>query len=460
MVFTDRFVLGERVGIGATGEVVRAFDNQRGFPVAIKRLHDHLVADPYSRERFRCETDLSTRIDSQHVVRCFEGGVDEDDRPYLVLEWLDGEDLAQRIKTARVSTSDAIEIVRQTALGLQAMHDAGIVHRDVKPRNLFVAHAYQDKPFVIKLIDLGLAYDCSAHGADVGALGTPFYMSPEQAQGGADIGPRSDLFSLGALFFELLSGQRPFDAPTNFALLAKIALQVSPRLSDAWPHAPRSLDSFVARALARDPSARFSSAREMAEELEIIARTRLDSDPSVCAFGASDRLRRPSPQTPPFDIHDAPLSMPNHDNLVGVVFGRLPLSSSIGRCRDLVRRIVQEHEGTVITLLGRGVAALFHGECADGLLRAADAALELARNIGGARLSLVTGSTHLAGAGLSASIVERGTRALERPRVDANEACVRIDDETASLIEEHYVIEGCSGSLSLRAARAPSSSGP
>ncbi len=441
MAFADRFVLGERVGIGATGEVVRAFDNQRGIPVAIKRLHDHLVADPYSRERFRCETDLSTRIDSEHVVRCFEGGVDEDDRPYLVLEWLDGEDLAQRIKTTRVSTSEAIEIVRQTALGLQAMHDAGIVHRDVKPRNLFVAHAYQEKPFVIKLIDLGLAYDCSAQGADVGALGTPFYMSPEQAQGSAAIGPQSDLFSLGALFFELLSGQRPFDAPTNFALFAKIALQVPPRLSDAWPHAPRSLDSFVARALARESSARFSSAREMAEELEVIARSRFDSDPS-------------------FDLHDAPLSLPNPDNLVGVVFGRLPLSSSIGRCRDLVRRIVHEHEGTVITLLGRGFAALFYGECADGLLRAADAALELARNIAGARLSLVTGSTHLPGAGLSASIIERGTRALERPRVDANEACVRIDDETASLIEEHYVIEGSSQSLSLRAARDVSSSGP
>ena len=81
MAFADRFVLGERAGIGATGEVLRAFDKERGIPVAIKRLHEHLVADPFSRERFRSETCLSTRVESEHVVRCLEGGVDEDDRP-------------------------------------------------------------------------------------------------------------------------------------------------------------------------------------------------------------------------------------------------------------------------------------------------------------------------------------------------------------------------------------------
>lgn len=434
MAFADRFVLGEPAGIGATGEVFRAIDKARGVDVAVKRLHEHLVADPFSRERFRCETALSARIDNPHVVRCLDGGVDEDDRPYLVLEWLDGQDLAERLKASRVSVLDAIEITRQTALGLQAMHDAGIVHRDVKPRNLFITQQ-PEKPFVVKLLDLGVAHDVTNDRPDTMTLGTPFYMSPEQATASGTIGPASDLFSLGVLFFELLAGRRPFVGPTTFSLLAKIALQITPRLSDVWPDAPQSLEAFLARALARDPVARFFSAREMAEELHLIM-----------PAGADDPLSGDSSAI-------APIFLPNPDHLVAVIFGRLPLSANVGRSRDLFRAVVREYQGSVVTLLGRGVVAVFHGECADALLRAADAALVLAQHIEGARWSLATGPTLPFGVGLSASIIERGTRALERARTGATEASVRIDDETASLLEKHYVIEGTSGVLSLRAVR-------
>lgn len=434
MAFADRFVLGERAGIGATGEVLRAFDKDRGVHVAIKRLHEHLVADPFTRERFRCETALSSRIDNPHVVRCFDGGVDEDDRPYLVLEWLDGQDLSERIKTSPVSMHEAIEITRQTAIGLQAMHDIGIVHRDVKPRNLFVTQD-QDKPFVVKLLDLGVAHDVNNDRAETMTLGTPLYMSPEQAQASGSIGPTSDLFSLGALFFELLTGRRPFVGATTFCLLAKIVLQVTPRLSEVWPDAPRSLEMFLTRALARDPAARFFSAREMAEELALIAP--LDSDYPLSSDSS----------------HPPPFFAPNPDHLVAVIFGRLPLSANVGRSRDLFRTVVREYQGSVETLLGRGVAAVFHGECADALLRAADAALVLAQHIEGGRWSLATGPTLPFGVGLSESIIERGTRALERARTGVDEATVRIDDETANLLQEHYVIEGTLGVLSLRAVR-------
>jgi hypothetical protein len=315
------------------------------------------------------------------------------------------------------------------------------VHRDVKPRNLFVTHAEQGKPFVVKLLDLGLAYDSSTQQSDGGALGTPFYMSPEQAQGSSAIGPASDLFSLGALFFELLTGQRPFAGHTTFALLAKIALQISPRLSTVWPYAPRSFETFVARAMARDPDARFSSAREMVGALEELAQGPLDGE------GATDSQA-------------APLTEPNRDHLVAVVFGRLPLTSHMGRCRDVCQQIVEAYGGSVVTLLGRGVAALFEGECADGLLRAADAALILAQHLVGGRWALVTGGALPRGAGLSESVIERGTRALERGRTGANEPSVRVDDETASLLEELYVIEGPQGALSLRTTREGGSSGP
>jgi serine/threonine protein kinase len=440
MALADRFVLGERAGMGATGEVVRAFDKDRGIDVAIKRLHDHLVADPFSRDRFRCETALAARVDSDHVVRCLEGGVDEDDRPYLVLEWLDGQDLAERMKASRVSVPEAIEITRQTALGLQAMHDAGIVHRDVKPRNLFVTQQ-PGKPFVVKLLDLGVAHDTTCDQPAGTTLGTPFYMSPEQAQASGTIGPASDLFSLGILFYELLAGRRPFAGATTFSLLAKIALQVTPRLSEAWPNAPRVLDAFVARVLARDPASRFSSARELATELDRLAPLVVDAQPLV-------------------ETDDTPSVVPNPDHLVAVVFGRLPLSSNVDQCREQVRKILHAHTGSLVPLLGRGVVGVFQGWCADGLLCAADAALALAQMIAGSRWSLVSGPTLPPGLGLSESMIERGTQTLERTRTGANEACVRIDDETANLLEEHYVIEGVSGLRSLRSVREARSAQP
>lgn len=435
MAFSDRFVLGERVGIGATGEVFRAFDKERGVDVAVKRLHEHLVADPFSRERFRCETALSARIHSEHVVRCLDGGVDDEDRPYLVLEWLGGQDLSERLKASRLSTRDALEITRQAALGLQAIHDAGIIHRDVKPRNLFVAQTAPEQPFVVKLLDLGVAYDTCSERPEGVTMGTPFYMSPEQAQGVATVGTASDLFSLGALLFELLTGRRPFVGPTTYSLLAKIALQATPRLGEVWPDAPSSLDAFIYRALARDPGARFFSASEMADELSRLDRMSIDG-----GF--------------PDDPSERRSCEPNPEHLVAVIFGRLPLSPYVVRLRDLFRHVVQEYQGSAVNLLGRGVVAVFHGECADAVLRAADTALSLTEYVDGGRWALASEAMLPPEIGLPESIIERGVRILERARCGANEASIRIDDETASLLEEHYVIEGTRGALSLRAVRS------
>lgn len=433
MAFADRYVLGERVGMGATGEVLRAFDQRRGIPVAIKRLHEHLVADPFSRERFRCEIALSSRVDNEHVVRCFDGGIDEDDRPYLVLEWLDGQDLATRMKTAPVPFAEALEIVRQTALGLDALHQAGIVHRDVKPRNLFLTPS-ADKPFVVKLLDLGVAFDADGAPSETVPFGTPFYMSPEQARATASIGPASDLFALAALAFELFTNQRPFSGPTTFVLLAKISLQMTPRLSDAWPEAPPELDAFLARCMARDPTSRFGSARAMAEELAHMSHLQ----PTSAA-----------PLHPP----EVPSVEPDADHLMAVIFGRLPRSTNVHQAHTSFQNIVRKHQGSAITLLGRGVVSVFHGECADALLRAADAVLELAEHIPGARWSLSTDASLPVDAGLSESLIDRGTFTLERPRTGPNESPIRLDDQTASLLEEHYVIEGTARALSLRAVR-------
>ncbi len=434
MVFADRFILGERVGIGATGEVFRAFDRERGIDVAIKRLHEHLVADPFCRERFRCEATLSSRVENEHIVRCLHCGIDEDDRPYLVLEWLEGQDLATRMKTAPVEFAEALEIVRQTALGLHVLHQAGIVHRDVKPRNLFLTPSVRDKPFVVKLLDLGVACDALGDSSTSAHLGTPFYMSPEQSRAGGTIGPASDLFALAAVAFELFAGRRPFSAPTTFALLAKIALQVTPRLAQFRPDAPPELDAFLARSMARDPSSRFVSAQAMADE--VAQMLHLDLTPGL-------------PHESPAVSHVEP----DAEHLMAAIFGRLPFSGHIEHTQGLFQNIVHKHQGSAVTLLGRGVVAIFYGECADALLGAADAVLELAEQIPGARWSLSTDASLPVDAGLSEPLIERGMRTLERTRTGPHESSIRIDDETASFLEEHYVIEGSAGALSLRSVR-------
>jgi len=429
----ERFELGERIGIGATAEVLRAFDRERGVSVAVKRLHEHLVADPLSRERFEREARLCARITSAHVVGYLADGVDADDRPYLVLEWLEGEDLSRRMRGGRLGAREALRVAREAALGLLALHEAGIVHRDIKPGNLFLAQAGEGS--LVKLLDLGVAFESAGAASEGVALGTPFYMSPEQARGDGEVYAQSDLFSLGVLLFELLSGKKPFAGEDAFSVLAKIVLQAPPRLASVWPDAPPLLDSLLAKALARDPRARFSSAREMVDALLAAERSALSG------FPAGDAMVTP----PPPEVSE--------DHLVGVIFGRLPLSSNVGRTRALFQQVASKHQGVVISLLGRGVAAVFDGECADGLLRAADAALELAKQMTGVRLSLVTGGAMPRGAGLSASVIERGTRALERPRADVLEPPVRIDDQTAQLLEEQYAVEGAPGSLSLRGTR-------
>jgi serine/threonine protein kinase len=427
-----RFELGERVGLGATAEVRRAMDTERGVPVAVKRLHEHLSADPISRDQFERETRLSARIESEHLARYVTHGLDEDDRPYLVLEWLEGEDLARRMRAGPLSPEESLEIVRLAALGLQALHDAGIVHRDVKPGNLFLTPEEGGRTLV-KLIDLGVAHEGVARKNEAVALGTPFYMSPEQARGDAQVTPRSDLFSLGVLLFELLTGKKPFTGEGAFGVLAKIALQTTPHLCEAWKEAPAALDALVRRAMARDPASRFASAREMAEAIAEISLSDTNAAP------AEDSAPQP-PQT------------------VCVLFGRLPLSTDVSRSRAVFHRLATEYGGRAHSLLGRSVVVVFEGDAAEMALRAAAAALVMTRQIPGVRVSIASGEALAPGEGLAQELIERGTRTLDRPRTDPGEPPVRIDESTARVLETQFAIEGAPGSLSLRGTRGGSSS--
>jgi eukaryotic-like serine/threonine-protein kinase len=225
----SRFSLEARIGRGASGDVLRATDRETGRTVAVKRLlvmHD----EPTLVDRFRREARLLAQIDDPHVVRYVAHGTDTSGRPCL----------AARQKRRRLTIAEALDVARQAATGLAALHRAGIVHRDVKPSNLFLLPR-EDGGLLVKLIDLGIARAAGEVTLTTAGsmVGTPFYMAPEQARGEERVTSRADLFSLGAVLFELLSGRRAFPGDDVFAVLAKIVLAEPLRLRDVMPSAPR-----------------------------------------------------------------------------------------------------------------------------------------------------------------------------------------------------------------------------
>jgi hypothetical protein len=440
VVVTERFALEERIAQGSFGEVHRGRDRTTGAPVAIKRVHAHL-AGAATLARFEREAALLERVDSPHVVRCLACGVDADGRACLVLEWLDGEDLGRR-RARALTIADAVDIVRQAALGLEALHRAGIVHGDVKPSNFLVSEP-PGGPRAVKLIDLGVAR--TTEGADPAVeeriLGTPSYMSPEQARGEGLSGPASDLFSLGVVLYELVAGRRPFDAREPFAALAKIALEEPPPLGAIAP----GLDALVAKALAKAPGARFGSARAMADALAALPRAprgagraagaaAVDVAPHgtsrlvTAVFGAFSAERPRSGEGGWRRGDSSPPAGADGE----------PASAGVERFADLVAA----HGGVAHRLLGGRVIAVFGAARShpDDAARAARAALAAA-TLRGARLAITTASAAGGVAGLSGASIERGATALEH----AHPGLVRVDEATARLIEGELEVEPSDG---------------
>jgi serine/threonine protein kinase len=258
-----RFRIDTRVAGGSGSDVFKGLDTLTGEVVAIKRLHEFLC-EPGTRARFEREARILAALRDPHVVRYIAHGLDAGGCPFLVLEWLDGEDLRAWRRGAGHRARHAVELVRQGALGLAALHEAGIVHRDVKPSNFFLAGTI-DAPRVV-LIDLGIACAMSDVEPDMEGriIGTPLYMSPEQLLGQQPLGPRSDLFSLGVVLFELCAGKNPFDGGGISARVAELRHEHPPRLRDWVPSLDPELDALVAKVMARRPEERFSSARELA----------------------------------------------------------------------------------------------------------------------------------------------------------------------------------------------------
>jgi WD40 repeat protein/serine/threonine protein kinase len=254
----------EVVGHGGMGIVMRAFDDKLHRVVAIKALAPALATSAAARERFVKEARATAAVNHDNVI-AIHAVEDADEVPYLVMQFIHGCTLEQKVKrTGPLPVTEILRIGLQTAQGLAAAHAQGLVHRDVKPGNILLENSVER----VKITDFGLAQTVNdASLAQAGLIaGTPAYMSPEQAEG-KHVDQRSDLFSLASVLYVLCTGESPFRASTTMALLNRIRQDTPRPLREVNPNVPRWLEDIVTRLHAKDPAGRFQTAGEVAERL-------------------------------------------------------------------------------------------------------------------------------------------------------------------------------------------------
>lgn len=293
-----KWLLEELVGIGGMASVYRA-RHRNGARVAIKILHGTIAGCEEVRARFVGEGYAANRIDHPAVVRVLDDDVDENGAPFLVMDFVDGRTLADAVQEHRFVDDELLDVAEQLCGALSAAHAAGVVHRDLKPDNLIV-----DPTGRIRVLDFGIARlmeddEQSFFGTKTGvAFGTPGFISPEQALGRRhDIGPRSDLFALGATLFYLATGEFLHATETPQELLIYVATRPARLLRDVAPHVSPDVAAIVDRATRMDMEDRWPSADAMLEEVRLVRATRRGAIVRRCSF-APFAVLPPQPVSP------------------------------------------------------------------------------------------------------------------------------------------------------------------
>jgi len=294
VLLDNKYRLAERIGGGGMGDVFRAEPTLPGRSVAIKFLHHELAQNADLSQRFFQEAQAVSRIRHTNVVEVIDAGVGEMG-PYIVMEYLDGESVgAALLRVGRFDIDAAVGTCIPVLEALDAAHRAGVIHRDLKPENVFLAFEASRGVATVRLLDFGIAKMMDNSGPSprtrTGVVfGTPDYLSPEQATGDVPLDGRSDLFAVGVLLFELLTGSRPFRGPTAVATAFRVVHAETPSLASSGAHVDPKLESIVQRLLQKDPAKRFPTAIEVIRELE-----RIVSDPArrIAALGRIINIAR------------------------------------------------------------------------------------------------------------------------------------------------------------------------
>ena len=278
VVIAGKYQLESILGVGGMGAVWRATHLGLGQPVAVKAISEMFARAADARARFDREAKSAAKLKSRHVVQIFDNGELPNGTPYIVMELLEGEALNDWLSRGPLSVSDAATILTQVGRALDRAHALQIVHRDIKPENVFIARSHDDEAgTVVKVLDFGIAkvtqnepggFSTTRTGS---ILGTPMFMSPEQARGLKSVDHRTDLYSLGLLAYTMLTGQFAFGGESLADFLVCICTNPLPslRASAAW--LPPALDAWLQRACHRDPAFRFNTAREQCEAFCVAA---------------------------------------------------------------------------------------------------------------------------------------------------------------------------------------------
>ncbi len=271
VVVGSRYVLTRPLAKGGMGSVWIARHRELDVDVSVKFMMPTLVESAELRGRFEREAKVAAKLRSQHVVQVLDFGIDEG-MPYIAMELLQGENLADRLKReARMQLPLAVRIVTQVCKALRTAHEAGLVHRDLKPGNVFLA--VKDGEEVVKVLDFGIVKDTAKNDADETAgatetgvmMGSVHYMSPEQIRSSRQVDHRSDLWSIAVILYKMLTGHAPFPGTNQGDVMVRVCTDSCPPPSHYVPNLAGPVDAFFVRALTREPAGRFQSAQEMSD---------------------------------------------------------------------------------------------------------------------------------------------------------------------------------------------------
>jgi eukaryotic-like serine/threonine-protein kinase len=418
---SHRYEIEGLAGSGGMASVYRARDLETGGAAALKVLHDR---PPAADDRFAREADILAAIDHPAIVRYLERGVTAEGRAFLAMEWLEGEALAARLSRARLSIGDSVAVGVAVAQGLAAAHGRGIVHRDIKPQNLFLVRG---EPASVKILDFGLARPVMDRVTRTGAApGTPGYMAPEQARSEASVGPAADLFALGCVLFECVAGSPAFSGDHVMAIFAKLLLEDPPPLSDLRDSVPEDLERLVSALLAKAPEARPPSADAVARALSALGSERAASAPRP-ALGRSER------------------------RAVSLVAIRGPATAAFEDASG-IERIARAHGAWFEPLPdGSAIAAFLADESASQAVRAVVCAMALRAESPRLAIAVVTGSAESPARARIGEAVERAARLLSRRQAVRTD--IAVDDVTHGMLGTRFEVERDGSGWVLRGER-------
>ncbi|CAN5743147.1 hypothetical protein BH09MYX1_BH09MYX1_08300 [soil metagenome] len=426
-VIGGRFAVEALAGEGGMGLVFRASDRLTNDTVAIKVLRDEALT-PVDAERFEREAELLARLAHPSIVRYVAHGLTARRERYLVMEWLAGETLEDRIARG-LTLDDALAIVRQTAAGLGSAHRFGVVHRDVKPTNVFLV---ERKTTTVRVIDFGIARVLNAGMQTLAGMpiGTPTYMSPEQARGDPAISPASDVFSLGCVLFECLTGQPPFVGQHPIEIIGKILVEEAPRVRTFNDTVSFELDALVARMLSKDARDRPSDGDAVLSELDSLGRM----------TGTQSLLPAPRSDHPELTMVEKRWLSVALVDVRGASADRANRVTTPGNAIEATLEHAVAMLGCHAIHLANGPLLIVSdqaGSATEQAERAARAAIRIRDTQGDGVIAVVTGRARVSGRIPEGEVMTRAVELLRAP----SQQRIRLDSGTANLLASRFVIE-------------------